>query len=100
MDYRMALVGLALSTACFADDKRMDLAQKSGCLDCHLPGKPSTGPAYRDVAEKYKDDRNAVAKLIFKIKIGGSGVWGEAVMPPSTLNDEQIRKLAEWVLMQ
>ena len=39
------------------------LAQKSGCLLCHSVDKKILGPAYKDVAAKYKGDKGAAAKL-------------------------------------
>jgi cytochrome c len=39
------------------------------------------------------------AKLIEKVKKGGSGVWGQVPMPPnSTVKDEDIKTLVKWVL--
>jgi cytochrome c len=43
--------------------------------------KKSIGPAYTDVARKYHDDKAATARLVRKIREGGSGVWGQATMP-------------------
>ena len=48
------------------------LAQKSGCLACHSIDKKVLGPAYKDVAAKYKGDKTAEAKLVAKVKAGGS----------------------------
>ena len=33
------------------------MAQKSGCLACHSIDKKVLGPAYKDVAAKYKGDK-------------------------------------------
>ena len=49
------------------------LAQKSGCLACHSVDKKVLGPSYKDVAAKYKGDKTAEAKMIEKVKKGGSG---------------------------
>jgi cytochrome c len=38
-----------------------ELAQKSGCLACHSVDKKILGPAYKDVAAKYKGDKTAEA---------------------------------------
>ena len=64
-----------------AADSAEALAQKSGCLACHSVEKKILGPAYKDVAAKYKGDKGAEAKLIAKVKAGGSGVWGPMPMP-------------------
>ena len=52
------------------------LAKKYNCLACHAVDKKVIGPAYKDVAAKYKGDAGAEAKLIAKVKNGGSGTWG------------------------
>ncbi|MEZ0317773.1 MAG: cytochrome C, partial [Methylophilaceae bacterium] len=52
-----------------ADAKAAEaLAQKSGCLACHSVQQKVLGPAYKDVAAKYKGDKGAEAKLIAKVK--------------------------------
>lgn len=78
------------------------LAQKSGCLACHSVEKKIIGPAYKDVAAKYKGDKGAEARLIEKVKKGGSGVWGPMPMPANSpqVKDEDIKTLVEWVLAQ
>lgn len=58
------------------------LLVKSNCLACHQIDKRKYGPTFKEVAAKYANDSNAAAKLAKKIRAGGSGVWGEDVMPP------------------
>src|SRR5512135_937711 len=60
------------------------LAKKYNCLACHAVDKKVIGPAYQDVAAKYKGDAGAEAKLIAKVKNGGSGTWGQIPMPPNS----------------
>jgi cytochrome c len=76
------------------------LAQKNGCLACHSVSNKVVGPAYKDVAAKYKGDKGAEAKLIEKVKKGGSGVWGPIPMPPNSphVKDADIKTIVEWVL--
>ncbi len=52
------------------------------CFACHQVDKTSVGPAYLDVAMKYRDQADAAARLQAKLKSGGGGVWGEVPMPP------------------
>ncbi len=52
------------------------------CFSCHQVEKTSVGPAYLDVAMKYRGDAGAFARLQAKLKTGGGGVWGEVPMPP------------------
>jgi cytochrome c len=75
------------------------LAKKYGCLACHAIDKKVIGPGYKEVAAKYKGDAGAEAKLVTKIKNGGSGVWGQIPMPPNaTVPDADVKTLAKWVL--
>ena len=76
------------------------LAQKSGCLACHSVDKKVLGPAYKDVAAKYKGDKGAEARLVAKVKAGGSGVWGPMPMPANSpqVKDADIKTIVEWVL--
>lgn len=75
------------------------LAQRSACMTCHAVDKKVVGPAYKDVAAKYKGDKTAEAKLIEKVKKGGSGVWGTIPMPPNAqIKDDDIKTLVKWVL--
>ena len=96
----LAVLGLMASGAAYAD-AGLDLAKAKNCLACHAVDKKVVGPAYKDVAAKYKGDKGAEAKLIEKVKKGGSGVWGNVPMPPNTqVNDAEAKQLVEWVLSQ
>jgi cytochrome c len=56
------------------------LINASDCRSCHMIDKKSVGPAYLDVATKYKNDPKAAEMLATKIIQGGGGVWGDHVM--------------------
>ncbi len=66
------------ASAAFATGKK--LIDASDCMACHKKESKSIGPAYREVAKKYKGDNSALEKLTKKIIAGGSGVWGEVAM--------------------
>lgn len=75
------------------------LAQKSACMSCHQVDKKVVGPAFKDVAKKYKGDAKAEEHLVGVIKKGGKGVWGTIPMPPHPqVKDEDAKALATWVL--
>jgi cytochrome c len=93
----MAAAGIAMAGQVQADEA---LAKAKNCLACHAVDKKLVGPAYKDVAAKYKGDKGAVATLAAKIKAGGKGVWGEIPMPPNNVTDDEAKKLATWVLSQ
>lgn len=56
------------------------LINNSDCRSCHMIDKTSVGPAYKDVAARYKNDPTAAQNLATKIIQGGGGVWGDHVM--------------------
>jgi cytochrome c len=58
-----------------------NLIGKSDCKACHNIDKKSLGPAFMQVALKYKGDKGVEDRLAKKIISGGSGVWGDAAMP-------------------
>ena len=75
------------------------MMKKDGCAACHAVDKKLVGPAYVDVAAKYKGDKDAVAKLTKKVKEGGSGVWGQIPMPPNAATPAtDITDLVTWIL--
>jgi cytochrome c len=77
----------------------MQLAQKEGCMGCHATDRKVVGPAFKDVAARYKGDPEAEARLIKKIREGGKGNWGEIIQPPNTsTSDENIKRLVRFVL--
>ncbi|MCU7919901.1 MAG: c-type cytochrome [Candidatus Thiodiazotropha sp. (ex Dulcina madagascariensis)] len=77
----------------------MALATSSGCMACHQIEMKVVGPAYKEVAAKYKDDAGAIDMLVAKVKAGGVGAWGEIPMPPNAhVSDENIRAIVSWVL--
>ncbi|CDI04495.1 putative Cytochrome c-551 [Candidatus Competibacter denitrificans Run_A_D11] len=76
-----------------------ELAKKYNCLACHQTDKKVIGPAYQEVAAKYKGQADAPAKLAAKVKAGGVGVWGQVPMPPNpTVPDADMTALVTWIL--
>ena len=47
-----------------------DLAKAKNCTNCHEMDKKKVGPAFKDVAAKYKDNKDAEATLATKLKEG------------------------------
>lgn len=77
------------------------LAEKNACLSCHSVTEKVVGPAFKDVAAKYKGQKNAATLLAAKVRKGGSGVWGTVPMPPNAkVSDKDLKKLIAWVLAQ
>jgi len=95
----MAVAGIVMAGQVRAD-AGADLAKAKNCLSCHAVDKKLVGPAYKDVAAKYKGDKGAAEKLAAKVKAGGKGVWGEIPMPPNNVTPEEAKTLVAWVLSQ
>jgi len=78
-----------------------DLAKKNGCAACHSIDKKMVGPAWMDVANKYKGDAGAQAMLITKVSKGGGGVWGKVPMPANDAagkKQDDIKQLVDFIL--
>lgn len=76
-----------------------EMLKSSGCTACHSVDKKIVGPGYKEVAAKYRGQKDAEAKLVEKVKKGGSGVWGPVPMPPNAqLKDEDIRAMVKYIL--
>jgi cytochrome c len=94
-----ALVAAQTATAALDNASAQAMMAKDGCAACHSIDKKIVGPAYQDVAVKYKGDKDALAKLTDKVKKGGVGVWGQIPMPPNVqVSDADIKDLVSWVL--
>jgi cytochrome c len=95
----IAAAGLMVAGSAMAVDMP-DIAKKNNCTSCHTIEKKLVGPAYRDVAKKYKGQADAEAKLIAKVAKGGSGSWGTMPMPPNApkVSEADIKALVEFVL--
>lgn len=117
-----AVIALTLSLGvpgAFADEKTdaemKQLAVSSGCMTCHSiePGKPGPdgkspiGPAWRDVANKYKGQKDAADKLTKTVMQGSNpydshwkGKVSGLAMPPNVvaIKEGDANKLVIWIL--
>jgi cytochrome c len=92
-----AAIGVALASAPALANE--ELAKKNACTACHAVDKKIVGPAFKDVAAKYRGDAKAEAMLVEKVKKGGVGVWGQVPMPPNPqVSDADAKALVKWVL--
>jgi cytochrome c len=95
------VLGLAAVVAALPARASEELAKKHACLACHTVDKKLVGPAYKEVAAKYRGDAGAEAKLVDKVKKGSQGVWGQVPMPPNgAVPDGDVRALVKWILSQ
>ncbi|MFC0772832.1 c-type cytochrome [Terrimonas alba] len=77
------------------------LIAKSDCLTCHKVDEKLTGPAYREVANKYASEgSDIVPKLAEKIIKGGVGVWGQVPMTAHpTLSQADAEQMVKYILL-
>lgn len=77
------------------------IVKKARCVACHTADAKRVGPAYKDVATKYRGDAGASDKLFTKVRAGGSGVWGEVPMIPhgaDKISDDDLKAAIKWIL--
>ena len=95
------IVALAVITAGVAHAQHgQELLRKYDCYICHADTETRTGPAYADVAAKYRGDPKAVATLIALVKKGahGSSPWHMPPMPQ--VPDAAARQMVDYILSQ
>lgn len=100
--------GAAASTEAPANDlnsnpdytKGLALIASNDCLTCHKVDEKVTGPAYRDVANKYENTDANVKMLATKVINGGSGVWGAVAMTPHpALAEADAEQMVKYILL-
>jgi cytochrome c len=91
-------LGAAAATPAVASE---EIIKKARCVACHAVDQKRVGPAYKDVAAKYKGHPEAEAMLIAKVRNGGTGTWGQIPMPPhgpDKISDADLKAAVEWIL--
>ncbi len=75
------------------------LIELSDCKSCHALNQKSIGPAYIDVAKKYKGSSQAEGRLAAKVIKGGAGVWGEQPMSAHPqLTNQEASEMVRYIL--
>jgi len=73
-------------------------ASEQTCRACHTLDTTKVGPPFRSIAQRYKDDDEAVAKLKKSMLEGSTGKWGAAQMPPNAISAADAERFAHWIL--
>jgi len=101
-----AIASLSISASAFAVDTAAAeaLARREGCLKCHGIDKKKDGPAYKEVAAKYKGKADAEQKLINHLKTGEKAKFPDGHEEEhkiiKTKDDDAIKNLVQWILSQ
>ena len=67
------------------------LAKSSGCLNCHAVDTKKVGPAFKDVAAKYKGKADAEKMLVTKVTTA-------AGHPKVNASADDVTSVVKWVL--
>jgi cytochrome c len=98
-----AAVALAAANPTQAQANPEAAMTKAGCTACHTKDKKLVGPSYKEIAAKYKGQAGISAKLIEKVRKGGSGSFGVIPMSPNLpdkISDADLKAAVEWILQQ
>ena len=98
----LALLSLASHAAgAAAQSPPAELADRNGCMACHGLVHKQVGPGFAQIAQRYRSDGEAPARLAAKISSGSVGTWGRVIMPRQPqVSEVEARSLAQWVLSQ
>ena len=93
----IAAAGALSSGGVFAQDAQV-LLKEHKCYVCHADRETATGPAFADVAQKYKGKRAAATDVAAAIRGGiqGGAPWH---MPPHPeITEAEARAMAAYIL--
>ena len=90
----LLLIAAGLLCAGAVNAQPTDLLKAKNCMGCHEVDKKKVGPAFKDVAAKYKGNKEAEAKLVTALKEGK----GHPAKIAAT--DAELKTLVEYVLTQ
>ena len=77
------------------------MMKKARCNACHAVDRKVVGPAFREVAARYRGDGQVADKLFAKVRAGGSGNWGDIPMMangPERISDDDLKAVLGWIL--
>ena len=93
-------------TASFLKDKEereivpagLAAMRNSDCLNCHAMNQRIVGPPLIEIANRYRDQPDAMPQTVKRIIQGSVGVWGEVPMlPHSQLAEQEVEQMVQWI---
>ncbi len=76
----------------------LSLIRQSDCFNCHAVERPLVGPTFVDIANKYREQADALEKSLERVMKGSTGVWGKvAMLPHGHHSPEQVKQMVEYV---
>ncbi|HEX4764135.1 MAG TPA: c-type cytochrome [Usitatibacter sp.] len=89
---------LLLACAAMPAQANEELYREKGCMACHAPDKRVVGPAYSEVARKYRPMPDGEQRIVDSILNGSAKKWGPIRMYPNLVTKEEAQQLAAWIL--
>jgi cytochrome c len=87
----VAAAGSLLVAGAASAQDAAELAKKNGCLNCHAVDTKKAGPALKDIAAKYKGNKDAEAKIVGALAEGKGH-------PKVNASQGDITAMVKWVL--
>ncbi len=97
----LAIAFVAGTALASAGEDPAALADAARCGMCHHESQAMLGPSWQAIAERYAGDEGAAELLAQRVREGSQGVWGEAMMMPTTeeqLDDAELARVIDWIL--
>ena len=96
------LLSFSLCASAADENAAKSLARQNGCFRCHSVSHAKDGPAWKDVADKMRNNPNAEAKLIHHITSGENAKFPDGHVEKHKIiqadNPAQIKNLVDWIL--
>jgi cytochrome c len=95
----LSMMMCALAGKASADENTISILKANGCNNCHAQSEQIVGPAFDAVHKKYEGQKGALDMLVNKVRLGGTGVWGQVAMPPNPqISDADLRLVLKAIL--
>jgi len=82
---------IALAMAGGAQAQADALMKANGCMNCHAVDTKKVGPAFKDIAAKFKGKADAESTLVAQLKSGKGH-------PAVKASADDVKSLVKWVL--
>lgn len=100
--FSVVAIGMSTSVSAADIDAAKVLARESNCFKCHGIEKKKDGPAWKDVALKYRGNPDAIAILIKHVTTAPNVKFPDGHEEQHTTvkskNPDEIKNLVEWIL--
>ena len=72
--------------------------RRSDCFNCHAVNHLIVGPPFLEVANRYREEPNAMPDTVKRVLQGSTGVWGEVPMlPHHQLAEQEVEQMVQWI---